>query len=160
MSSFSRRIACLSLLGLAACGFSPVYAPGGSGTALQASVAARDPVNRSEFIYLDALEARIGRPASPEYTLDYALSVTSQSIGITAADVTTRYTLTGAAQITLRNEATGETVLSDTVSGFTGYSTTGTQLATASAARDATERLMTILADRTVNRLLALDLPG
>ena len=41
---------------------------------------------------------------------------------------------------------------------FVGYSATGTTVATLAAKRDATERLMTILADEIVLQLQASDL--
>jgi LPS-assembly lipoprotein len=49
-------------------------------------------------------------------------------------------------------------VTSGSVDNFTGYSATGTTVATLAAERDAQERLMTILADQIVTRLLTLDL--
>ncbi len=159
MSSFNRRIACLMLAALVAgCGFSPVYAPGGAGNALQGAVQARDPSSRTEFLYLDALESRLGQATAPAYTLEYSIATSSDALGVTVNDVTTRYQLIGSARITLKRIDTDEVILTDTVKGFTGYSATGTALSLESAGVDASARLMTILADRTVTRLLALDL--
>ena len=47
------------------------------------------------------------------------------------------------------------TVTSGTVDSFTGYSATGSTVATRAARADAEERLTTILADQIVTRLIA-----
>ena len=52
-------------------------------------------------------------------------------------------------------ESIRKVLLSGNVDSFTGYSATGTTVATRAAERDAYERLMTILADQIVTRLEA-----
>ena len=52
-------------LALAGCGFTPVYGPGGAGTALRNAVRVDDPVTRSDFQFLRAVEDILGPPTAP-----------------------------------------------------------------------------------------------
>ena len=60
----------------------------------------------------------------------------------------------GSSDYSLR-AADGTTITSGSVSGFTGYSTTGTTVATEAAEADAEERLAVLLADQIMARLMA-----
>ena len=156
MSLFNRRTLLALPLALAACGFSPVYGPGSSGARLQNSVLVDAPGNRDAFLVTRRIEERLGRAGEPAaYTL--ALTVTSSSSGLAvdSGGSITRYNLLGRANYALRDTATGQIVTSGSVDNFTGFSTTGTTMATFAAQRDAQERLMTILADQVIARLLA-----
>ena len=65
-----------------------------------------------------------------------------------------RYNLVGTADYVLLDKASGAIVASGQVQNFTGYSATGTTVATLAAQRDAADRLMIILADKIVSELL------
>ncbi|PRX33897.1 LPS-assembly lipoprotein [Meinhardsimonia xiamenensis] len=161
MSWFDRRraLAGLAALALAAgCGFRPAYAPGGKGTALEGQVKADDPTNRDGFLLVEALERRLGVPRNPRYRLSYSLSISSSGLGINSSASTTRYHLVGKLSYTLRDAATGETLDSGEVESFTAYSTTAAAIADDAAATGARERLITILADKLVARLLTAPL--
>ena len=69
--------------------------------------------------------------------------------------------MTGQANYTLLGEAEVE-LLSSQTAAFTGYSATGSSVATLAGERDARDRLMIILADQVVDALLiaAADLPA
>lgn len=67
----------------------------------------------------------------------------------------TRYTLTGAAEWRLLEADTGVERLSGRAESFTSYSTTGSTVAMQTAEDDASTRLMRILADQIVTRLIA-----
>jgi LPS-assembly lipoprotein len=60
----------------------------------------------------------------------------------------------------LRDLTTGQIVTSGTVENFTGYSATGTTVATLASAQDAQERLMRILAEQIIARLYAAQIPA
>lgn len=164
MSSSDRRSvlrglgALAGLPALGACGFRPVYGPGGSGTALQGRVEAEDPVNRDGFLFVAQLERRLGAPSSPRYRLSYALSISSEGLGINASASTTRYQLVGTVNYSLTDTASDTVLASGTERGFTAYSATGASAAITAASTDARERLVTILADKVVTRLLATEL--
>lgn len=154
-----RILAALALsLTVAACGFEPVYGPGGSGTQLQNRVLVDKPVDREGFLLVRQLEERLGRAGDPAYKLGIKLSVAEEARAIDPDGDIRRFHVIGTAEYALSDALTGAVVRSDTVDNFVGYSATGTTVATLAAKRDATERLMTILADEIVLQLQASDL--
>lgn len=157
MSSCDRRRFALSLvaLPLAACGFTPVYGPGGAGNLLREAVRVEPPRNRREFELVARLEERLGVPDRPRYALTHDLSVSRQSVAITGTDDVLRVRINGRVSYALVEAASDAQVLAGRVSTFTEYSTFGTTLATDAAEQDANDRLMVALADQIVAELLA-----
>ncbi|MGC8203415.1 LPS assembly lipoprotein LptE [Aliiroseovarius sp. PTFE2010] len=154
MSSFNRRIVALSLLALGACGFTPAYGPTGSGAALRGAVTVAAPDDQASYALVRQLESRLGRPERPIYDLNYTIETQRRAVGITPEQETTRYHLTGTVTYVLSDRA-GQTVHDGVVRSFTAYAATGSTTSTLTATRDAEERLMVILADRIVTRLVA-----
>ena len=155
MSWFKPLILCLAL---AACGFTPVYGPGGAGSALQNRVLVDPPVDREGFLLVRHLEDRLGRPGDAAFRLAVNLTVAQEDRAIDPDGDIRRFHLIGVAKYELRDAASGEIVKADSVDDFVGYSATGTTVATLAAQRDAQERLMTILADQIVLQLQAAPL--
>lgn len=148
------RICALFLIMLVtACGFEPVYGPGGTGSALQNQVLVDRPIDREGFLLVRQLEERLGRAADPIYGLSVDLRVAQEDRAIDPDGDIRRFHLIGVATYTLRETATGTVVRTDTINNFVGFSATGTTIATLAAARNAEERLMTILADQIVQQL-------
>jgi len=161
MSSFDRRSLLILPLALAACGFTPVYGPGGTGSALRGRVQVQEPDAPDDYILVRTLEDRLGRAQAPAYALSYTLATRTEGQAVTATGETTRYSLVGQVDYALTDLETGNVVASGKVQNFTGYSATGSTVETLSGERDARERLMTILADQIVTRLYATaDLPA
>jgi LPS-assembly lipoprotein len=104
---------------------------------------------------VERLEERLGRPAAPAYDLAYTITTTPVGVGITTENAITRYNLTGSVDWTLTNRATGARVAGGRVESFTSYSATGSTVAGLAAEEDAALRLMRILADQIVTRLIA-----
>ncbi|MCQ0093805.1 LPS assembly lipoprotein LptE [Roseovarius sp. M141] len=155
MSSFNRRSFCLAALAaLAACGFTPVYGPDGAGTALQGQVLVDEPITRDAYLLTRELETRLGRANPGRYGLSYAITMFVESIAISQDNVTTRYNLLGGVTYALRDLDTQAVVASGKVDNFTGYSASGTTVATQAAEKDARERLMNIMAEQIVTRLI------
>ncbi|WP_423210872.1 LPS assembly lipoprotein LptE [Paracoccus yeei] len=154
--SWSRRGVLLAALALAACGFAPVYGPGGTGTRLQDKVRTADPRTPDDFAFAGRIAERLG-PDGTRYELDWRLRIAVVPQAITPDEITTRYSLNGTASYVLTEIASGRTVARGQVSSFTSYSTTGTTIATLAAEQDAHRRLARLLADQVVTRLLALD---
>lgn len=151
-----RRLLCaLAALPLAACGFSPAYAPGGAGQALRGQVQTRDPVNSREFDFVAGIETRLGRPSTPRFQLDYSIATFERGAASVPGLGDTRITLFGTLGFTLTEIASGAVVAQGNLRNFTNYSTTETQLATLRAQEDAESRLMRILADQVAARLIA-----
>ena len=155
MSSFNRRSFLMLTAALAGCGFTPAYGPDGGASALQGRVEVDEPNTRNGYVLVRHLESRLGRAQSPRYGLSVALTTSEEGLGYTQDAKITRYDLVGKATYALRDLSTGEVLTSGTVDSFTGYSTTGSTVATLAAERDARERLMTILANQITTRLLA-----
>ena len=150
-----RRMFLGSLLALTGCGFAPVYAPGGAANLLQGRVTVDEPVDRDSYLLVQQLETRLGRGDAPVYGLSLGLEVQQERMAINAANITTRFNVIGKSTYALRDLRDGKVITSGTVNSFTGYSATGTTTATQAAKRDAHKRLMTILADQIVTRLIA-----
>ncbi|MEM1129077.1 MAG: LPS assembly lipoprotein LptE [Pseudomonadota bacterium] len=155
MSWSDRRGVLLSLAALAGCGFTPAYAPGGPGAALNNQVVVRPPEGFYEFDLGQHLENRLGPPAVAVYGLAFTLQTDSERVAITEEQDTNRFNIVGTASYRLYNLAGDQTVTRGSVSSFTSYSATGTTVATNAAERDAYRRLMVILGDKIILRLIA-----
>lgn len=155
MSSFNRRFL-LGLLALApaACTFTPAYAPGGPAAGLQNAVRVDNPDSKNSFDLVERLEERLGRPQTPRFALRYTITTKSIGVGITPENATTRYNLNGTVDWVLTDLA-GPPVTQGRAQSFTSWSATGSTVAGLSAEEDAAYRLMRILADQIVTRLVA-----
>lgn len=166
MSSSDRRSVLLSLAALpalGACGFTPAYAPGGAAGSLRGRVLVDEPATRNGYLMTRDLEGRLGRAGGgARYGLSLGIQTRRDGGAISQTDITTRYNLIGSATYALRDIESGKVLTSGSVETFTGYSATGSTVATQAAARDAEARLMTMLSDQIVTRLLAAapDLPA
>jgi LPS-assembly lipoprotein len=138
-----------------ACGFAPVYGPGGAAEGLRGSLLVAAPDDRNAFVLVRHLERRLGQPQNAPYLLSYKIATTRQGVGITPAQETTRFNVLGRIEYTVTDRATMAVLSEGAVENFTGYSATGSIVATIEATRDAEERLMIILADQIVSRLIA-----
>ena len=156
----NRRTFLLAGLATGACGFTPVYGPGGAANRLQSAIALTDARTDHAFAFNRRFEARMGSGA--RYALEMTLSTKKVELGSTSTGSTTRYRVDGSAAYVLRDAVTKAVLLEGQTDAFTGYSTTGSTAATLSAERDANERLMVILADQVIDDLLlmATDLPA
>ena len=160
MWSCNRRTLLILALGsvlgaVAACGFTPAYAPGGAATKLQSGIAFDAPIDKDGFDMVERLEQRLGRSQAPLYKLAYRTETTAIGVGITPDAATTRFNITGSATYTVTDRGTDVVLTSGTVQSFTAYSATGTTVSTLTAQRDASSRLMRLLADQIVARLIA-----
>lgn len=163
MSSFSRRsFLFLAASGpvLAGCGFTPTYGDNGAAKGLVNQIVFDEPSNNSTYLMVRNLEDRLGRVAAGKYGMSISVETLERSTGKTIDGVTSRYDIEGEATFALRNLETGEVLHSGKTRNFTGYSATGTSVATLSAQTDAYERLMMILTDQTVASLLAWSAEG
>jgi LPS-assembly lipoprotein len=158
---FNRRLFVPGLmLLLASCGFTPVYGPNGAGTALQNQITVNEPQSRNDYWFTQRFEERMGRSGNAKYALVYNITTVQQGIAVNQEGNIERYDVLGRATYELRDTATETVVSSGDVESFTGYSATGTSVASLAAERDAQERLMIILADLVVTRLQATFTPA
>ncbi|MEM6579306.1 MAG: LPS assembly lipoprotein LptE [Pseudomonadota bacterium] len=160
MSSFSRRSVILAAASaVVGCGFEPAYGPNGSASRLQGRVRVDDPIGRPAYLLTREIEDRLGA-APPEdaggvYGLSYAITVEEQAVAISSNNVARRFNLEGSVTYSLRDIDSTAVLVTGRASNFTSYSAFGTPVATQAAARDAEKRLMVILADQIITRLVA-----
>lgn len=165
MSLLNRRTLLMLPLALAACGFTPVYGPGGNGSALYGNVLVQAPEETDSdsetqsYLLVRELEHRLGRGGGGIYSLELKLRSKSQGQAITTENEITRFALIGTAGYTLKH-SDGTVAASGEVENFTGYSATGNTVETLAGERDAYERLMVILADQITAELFLADLDG
>lgn len=155
MSWSDRRTLLFGLAALAGCGFQSAYGPQGGAAALSGRIATTAPTDKVAFDLVARLEDRLGRPQAPLFTLAYTIRTKPLGVGIAPDGAITRYTLTGGVDWRLLEAATGVERLSGRAESFTSYSTTGSTVAGLAAEEDAATRLMRILADQIVTRLIA-----
>jgi LPS-assembly lipoprotein len=155
MSSFNRRSLLLMPLALMACGFTPAYGPNGPAAGLQGSVSVASPDDKNSFDLVERLEERLGRPKVVAYDMTYTIKTNAVGVGITPDNAITRYNLNGSIDWALVSRTTGQRVTGGTVHSFTSYSATGSTVAGLAAQEDAARRLMRLLADQIVSRMLA-----
>jgi len=147
---------CLGLLlVLAACSYTPAYAPGGAGDGLFGSILVREPDTENDYIFVRRLDERLGRSNGARYRLNYSIETDTESVGRTLEQQVTRFNVSGTAQYQAVDTITSEVVHSGTVEGITGYSATIPLAGARAATRDANRRLMVILADQVAVRVLA-----
>jgi len=166
LSRINRRILVLTVIALAGCGYQPAFAPSGPASNLPVQISVDAPDNRNEFLFVQQLEKRVGRPVQPRYRLSYQINTTLDGIGVTPQQEIFRNSIVGKAAFTLIDTSTDKIVTRGSVDSFTSYTvasvdpsatppSTNATISSDSAKRDANARLMVILADMLVTRLVA-----
>ena len=146
----------LAALALAGCDLVPVNGANTKFQLLRNTVLVQAPTNRVEFELVRNLEVQLGQAVSKLYDLQYKLSVYEDIVVVSAAQEINRFSLVGLLEYSLVDSG-GVVLLTETAKSFTGYSATGTTVATQRSKRDAYDRLMVILAKQVSNSLLVLD---
>ena len=140
--------ACVLVLGTASCGFTPVYAPG-SGTAEALSQIEIDaPKNQNSYLFVRAMEERLGRPTDADKLLKHRVSVVGEGV----ESDTDRRRVVGAVSYQLINKKSKKVLASGNVDTFAGYSVSDGLFA--GAQQDAIERLIIIMADQLTRELM------
>jgi LPS-assembly lipoprotein len=154
MWSSSRRHLLLMLV-LTGCGFKPALGTDGAAQKLMGRIWPAVPQDQYGFDFVKQIEARFGRVQIRDYDLTYDISTSIDGVALTADGATTRYNMIGIVTWTLTRHADGVRMAGGHVDSFASYSATGSTVAGVSAREDAGRRLMTILADQVVARILA-----
>ena len=110
--------------------------------------------NTARLQFVERLEERLGRPQEARFDLSYTITTKSIGVGVTPENATPRYNITGQVDWALKDH-TGAAILTGIAQSFTSWSATGSTVAGLAAEEDASYRLMRILADQIVTRLLA-----
>jgi len=143
----------ISLVGLAGCGFVPVYSQDGG---LRDRVAFETDETVAGFRLRERLEVRLGRSDAPQYLLKTSLQSRQRAAAINAEGDTLRLNIIGTASWVLVASDTDQEIDSGEVEAFTSYSASASTIATQATRDDAEARLSVILADLIVSRLLVL----
>ena len=141
-----------ALLLLSACGFEPALAPVSGGPPPAYRLA--EPFDRNGYLYRSALEDRLGAASPDAPLLAYSIALSQRVIAVSQLENARRVHEYGAVSWSV-TDAAGAVIASGREEGFTAWSATGTTLSVRASERDAEERLMRLLADRTVTALLA-----
>ena len=155
MSLFSRCKFLIGVFFLVGCGYAPVHGTNPKTKKLYTSVFVQAPKDRVEFELVRNLEKQFRKKSSRQYELNYTLTIKEEKIVVSASQTLERYSLFGSLKYSLTHKD-GNVVLTNIAKSFTGYSATGTPLATESAKRDAQDRLMAILAEQVLTRISIL----
>ena len=148
----TRRIACLGLLGLAGCGFTPIYQ---NNAAIRGLFSFDTDASVIGFHVGSRLAGRFGEPVAPRYVIKVTVETSQRSATITAEGESARFNLIGVANWSVIASGTGEQVLTGRTEAFTSYAATSSTVATQATADDAGKRLAIILADMITTRVLA-----
>jgi len=140
--------ACVLVLTLAACGFTPVYAPGSPVARNLSDISPADPYNRVGYLFVRDLEERIGHNPDASLLLKHNITISETGLEIDAA----RVQVIGTVDYHLVSRSDESLVATGSVNSFVAY--TPLNELNDTARRDAFERLMRILADRTVTDLM------
>ncbi len=142
---------------LAACGFTPLYAPGAPASRMAGRVEVGIVEGGPGFALRERLTGRLGPATTPTHRLDVELRLTRTGVALTQQNVTTRFDVIGTATYTLTPVAGGPPAASGVVRSITGYSAPESPGASAFAAQaaldDAEMRLARTLADAILQRL-------
>lgn len=145
------------MIALGACGFTPVYGPGGSADDLRGRIAIAAPADEEGFALVRRLEERLGLPQAPDLQLTADIKITEESLGFLPDGEISRFSVLGRVIWQIQDQ-NGTVVAQGSEDSFTSYSATSTTVATRFAQRDARRRLMVILADRITTDVLTQDL--
>ena len=148
-----------ALFALAACGFTPVHAPGGAASGLQGRIDVAVPSDEEGFALVKRLEDRLGLPQGADLALTASIRISEDAVGFLPDGEISRFNVIGRVNWRLARLANGEEVAEGSETSFTSYSATSTTVATTFAQRDARRRLMIILADRIVADLFSQTIP-
>ena len=141
------------LAGLGGCGFTPLYASGGAGGALQ-RIAVVAPDDRLGYRLREQMDDALGRNAglAPNQTLTLVVNQSRRPLGRRIDDTATRYELTVRADWTLTT-VQGATPLTGSETVTTTYAAADQPYAAIAAQQDGEDRAAAELA-----RLIRLDL--
>jgi LPS-assembly lipoprotein len=151
-----RALALALCLILAACGLTPMYAGGASGSVASslATVQVAPIPERSGWLVRNALVDRLGGEKSdPAYRLEVELDDDLTAFGIRGDAAVTRERRTLRARYRLVDLKTGEVVLDATAGSDAGIDIVSSEYATVAAEQTAQERLASVVADQMIARL-------
>ena len=148
LTSFTFRCLLLAALAsFAACGFTPVYAPGSQTGVALSDIELEEPKNEQGYLFVREMEDRIGRPSNASKLLRYTITIRGEGV----ESDTERRRFVGVANYQLIDKKTLAVEQTGAVDTFAGYSVSDGLFIT--ARQDAIKRLIVILADQMTREL-------
>lgn len=154
-----RRVLILLLTSftLSACGLSPMYAGGGSGSVARglAAVEVARIEGQAGWLVRNALNDRLGAAgaATPEYRLDVRLDDELEGLGVLRDDTISRERRTLRVRYQLIDLSTGDILLDATAGSDAGIDVVSSEYATIAAEQSALENLAEQVAQMIVTRV-------
>ena len=148
-------------MGLAGCGFQPLYADRSAGGSVGGDVATVRiaPIpDRIGQILRNELVDRLnpsGEPADPRFALEARVAVTERELGIRKDETATRTSLRFRSTFRLRDTNSGAIVCSSRAGTVTSYNIVDSEYATIASERAARRRGLILIADRIALRVAA-----
>ena len=147
----------LALLTLSACGLSPMYAGGGSGSVARGFAGVEVPAipGRAGWLMRTALVDRLGAAGegTPRYRLDVQLDDDLEALGVLGDDTISRERRTLRSRYQLVDLETGTILLDATAGSDAGIDVVSSEYATIAAEQTALENLSREVADQMVTRI-------
>ena len=135
-------------IGLASCGFTPVYAPDSETAAALSDISLAAPKNEHSYLFVREMEERLGRASGGSKLLNYKITIKGEGV----ESDSDRRRFVGVVLYDLVDQDTSKTVLTGSADSFTGYSVSNGLFV--SARQDALERLIVILSDQVTRDLM------
>ena len=141
---------------LSACGFQPVYRQGSAASGLKGRIMLPEATDPVSFAYRERIRRRFGNAGeNAAYVLENETKLSETGIAITQASDVTRYRLVGETAWRLVDRETGQPVIEDTVTAFTGFDATSEAFSVREARKAAEDRLAVELAELTIGAVSA-----
>lgn len=143
----------LIVLWTASCGFTPVYAPDSQSKATLMDISVAPPRgNRANYLFVRELENRIGRNLNGDKRLEHSIRLSEQGLGAFGREGN-RIQIIGNVTYNLVSVEENRSLFRGSVSNFVTFIVDDN--ITSSVRADALERLMKILVDQTVTKVMA-----
>jgi LPS-assembly lipoprotein len=150
MLSF-RKIFCVILFFISACGFSPINSNQNSAS-LTKKISLQEPNTQSEFVFYSHLVNRFGEGRS-KYILNYAISTAKKNRASNIDNEVHRIEISGSVTFSLKELESGVELLSDKEELYLSYSNFGSAAAVLNAERTTNRELAVLLADKVADRV-------
>jgi LPS-assembly lipoprotein len=142
-------VAGILITNLTACGFTPVYGTNSQSAQALLDIQIAPPNTHEEYLFVRNIEDRLGRNPNAGMLLKYKIKIYGEGVNALGA---ARARLIGKVAYHVISLSTDEIIAKGSVENFAGYATDN--LSYLSVKRDATDRLMQILANQTITDMM------